>query len=143
MASGPAGFRQSHLEAELVAEIIRGADAGTPGALTRYHDIELAALLAHDIERARTFVLRELGPAAADTPAAGDLRDTVAAYLGCDRSLARAGEQLHVARNTVAYRVRRFEELTGRDTRHRRLELEAALRLVAVLGDRVLETSAD
>ena len=118
---------------------MRQSGSALQDRLTRYEDVELAVLLAHDPERARSFVRRELGPLAVDTAAAGDLRATVTAYLGAERSLVKAAEQLHVARNTVAYRVRRFEELTGRDLRHRRLELEAALRLVAVLGDALLQ----
>jgi DNA-binding PucR family transcriptional regulator len=56
-----------------------------------------------------------------------------------DRSLVRAAEQLHVARNTVAYRVKKFEKLAGRDLKDRRLELEAALRLAAVFRSAVLD----
>lgn len=137
IADGPAGFRQSHMEAARAAEAVRSRPIDTPTGLTRYHDIELAVLLAHDLERAQTFVARELGPAAANTAVAAELRETVAAYLRHDRSLIRAGEDLHVARNTVSYRVKKFQELTGRDVGQRRLELEAALRLVAVLEGQV------
>ena len=103
--------------------------------------MELAVLLAQDLDRAKTFVVRELGAAAAATTVATELRNTVAAYLRHDRSLVRAAAELHVARNTVAYRVKKFQELSGRDVAERRLELEAALRLVAVLnGQLTLET---
>ncbi|MEU6444847.1 helix-turn-helix domain-containing protein [Streptomyces sp. NPDC047046] len=137
-AEGVAGFRQSHLEAARVAELARAC--GHPRGLTgliHYPDVELAVLLAQDLDRARTFVRRELREAAAGTPAAAELRETVAAYLRHDRSLMRAAEELNVARNTVAYRVKKFTELTGRDVADHRLELEAALRLTGVLGDRV------
>ncbi|GAB3837099.1 PucR family transcriptional regulator [Dactylosporangium cerinum] len=135
VAKGLAGFRQSHLEAARAAALTRASRH--PAGFTRYHDVELAVLLAQDIDRAQTFVARELGDAAARTQTAGELRDTVAAYLAHDRSLMRAATELHVARNTVAYRVKKFEELTGRSVAERRLELEAALRLANVLGDRV------
>ena len=72
--------------------------------------MELVVLLAQDLDRAKSFVARELGPAAAASTAATELRDTVAAYLRHDRSLVRAAAELHVARNTVAYRVKRFHE---------------------------------
>lgn len=52
-------------------------------------------------------------------PASAELRDTVAA---------------HIARDTVAYRVKKFEEVDGRSVGERRLELEAALRFAAFLG---------
>lgn len=83
---------------------------------------------------------RELGPLAAKTKPAAELRETVAAYLACDRSLARAAEILHVARNTVAYRVKKVEQETGRDLRVRRLEFEYALRLADGLGGVVLDS---
>ncbi|MFL6111794.1 MAG: helix-turn-helix domain-containing protein [Catenulispora sp.] len=43
---------------------------------------------------------------------------------------------MHVARNTVAYRVKKFENLTGRDTREDRLRLETALIVAAFLDCR-------
>ena len=138
MARGVSGFRQSHLEADQTAELMRSSPAA--GAVTRYADVELVVLLSRDAELARNFVLRELGELAVDTPAAHELRETVAAYLACDRSLAKAAELLHVARNTVAYRVKKVEGLIGRDLRERKLELESALRLAQRLGSSVLET---
>ena len=138
MAHGVSGFRQSHLEADQTAELMRSSPAA--GAVTRYADVELVVLLSRDAELARNFVLRELGELAVDTPAAVELRDTVAAYLACDRSLAKAADLLHVARNTVAYRVKKVESLIGRDLRERKLELESALRLAQRLGSNVLDT---
>jgi PucR C-terminal helix-turn-helix domain len=38
----------------------------------------------------------------------------------------KAADLLHVARNTVAYRVKKVESLIGRNLRDRRLELESA-----------------
>ncbi len=138
MAHGVSGFRQSHLEADQTAELMRSST--TTGAVTKYADVELVVLLSRDAELARNFVLRELGELAVDTPAAHELRETVVAYLACDRSLAKAAELLHVARNTVAYRVKKVESLIGRDLRDRKLELESALRLAQRLGSRVLES---
>lgn len=62
----------------------------------------------------------------------------MAAYLDCGRSLARAGERLHVARNTVAYRVKKAERILGRELHEQRLELECALRLTECLTAQVL-----
>lgn len=137
MVPGVRGFRQSHLEADQTAELMRSSPAA--GAITRYADVELVVLLSRDAELARNFVLRELGELAVDTPAANELRETVAAYLACDRSLAKAADLLHVARNTVAYRVKKVESLIGRDLRERKLELESALRLAQRLGSSILE----
>ncbi|GAB3180243.1 PucR family transcriptional regulator [Micromonospora palomenae] len=137
LATGVDGFRQSHHEAAQAAELIRGG-APAPAWLTWYADVELAVLLSRDPALARAFVSRELGQLAQNTQAAAELRETVAAYLACDRSLARAADILHVARNTVAYRVKKVEQETGRDLRDRRLEYECALRLAQALGPAVL-----
>ena len=138
MAAGIDGFRQTHHEADRAAALVRSASTEHP-TLTWYADIELAVMLAQDVALARAFVARELGPLAAPTPGAAELRETVAAYLASERSLAKAAEILHVARNTVAYRVKKVESTTGRDLRQRRLELETALRLATTLGPVVLD----
>ncbi len=90
---------------------------------------------------AKTFVTRELGPLAQQSRAASDLRQTLAAYLDTERSLIRAAERLHVARNTVAYRVRKAEDLLHRDLHDRTTELQCALRLAAMLPDTLLSSS--
>jgi hypothetical protein len=135
---GLAGFRRSHLEAARAAELARVTARNAGASVTDYSTIELAALLAHDLELARRFVTHELGALAEDTATAAELRETLSAYLESERSLARAAEQLHVARNTVAYRVKKFENTTGRDLKHRTLELACALRLATTLGPHIL-----
>ncbi|MFG3104425.1 PucR family transcriptional regulator [Streptomyces sp. NPDC048182] len=57
------------------------------------------------------------------------LLETLAVFLNCDGSWARAAEALHVHVNTVHYRVRRIEHFTGRDLSRLadRLDLWAAL----------------
>ncbi|MDX6741676.1 PucR family transcriptional regulator [Actinocorallia sp. A-T 12471] len=140
LGTGVAGFRQSHREADQTAELVRSSATGTPrgSRATWYADVEIAVMLGQNLDLARAFVARELGPLAADTSAAAELRDTLDAYLSSERSLATAAEILHIARNTVAYRIKKIESRTGRDLRHRRLELESALRLARVLGPGVL-----
>ena len=141
-ARGIAGFRQSHGEALRAAILARSADPAMVGRIVRYQDVELVALLAADTEMARTFVARELGPLAEQSRAAADLRQTLAAYLDTERSLIRAAERLHVARNTVAYRVRKAEDLLHRDLHDRTTELQCALRLAAMLPDTLLPSTA-
>ena len=137
-AQGIAGFRQSHLEASRAERLTRAAPAVGAPRLVSYNSVELASLLSHDLEMAHLFVARELGPLAEDTLSAKELRDTLSVYLSSERSLVRAGELLHIARNTVAYRVKKIENLTGRDLRERTLELSCALRLAETLGSRLL-----
>jgi DNA-binding PucR family transcriptional regulator len=92
---------------------------------------------------AATFVARELGPLAQQSRAAADLRQTLSAYLDTERSLIRAAERLHVARNTVAYRVRKAEDLLHRNLHDRTTELQCALRLAAMLPDTLLPSTAE
>jgi DNA-binding PucR family transcriptional regulator len=59
------------------------------------------------------------------------LAETLQAYAGCDLNVARTAEHLDVHPNTVHYRLRRVQELTGRDPRRFAdlVELTTALRL--------------
>lgn len=142
-ARGIAGFRQSHGEAVRAAALACRTDTGIGGRIVRYRDVELVALLAADTEMAATFVARELGPLAQQSRAAADLRQTLEAYLDTERSLIRAAERLHVARNTVAYRVRKAEDLLHRNLHDRPTELQCALRLAAMLPDTLLPSAAE
>ncbi len=70
---------------------------------------------------------RLLGPLTAhDRVNSVSLLETLAVFLELDGSWSRAARALHVHVNTVHYRVRRIEELTGRDLA--RLEDRADLR---------------
>ena len=137
-AAGLAGFRQAHAEAERAAVLADSAAPAASGRILRYRDVELVALLAADMTMARAFVTRELGPLAQRSRAATELRQTLAAYLDTERSLIRAAEHLHIARNTVAYRVRKAENLLHRDLHERTTELQCALRLAAFLPAQLL-----
>jgi hypothetical protein len=68
-----------------------------------------------------------------DRRAGGTLATTLRAYADCDLNVARTAEQLDVHANTVHYRLRRIQELSGRDPRHfgELVELLTALRLLA------------
>jgi DNA-binding PucR family transcriptional regulator len=136
-ARGLEGFRRTHREAEQLADLARTASGGA-GAVLHFADFELAVLLAQNADLAANFIRSHLGPAADDNPTAADLRETVLAYLSHERSLNRAAEALHVARNTVAYRVKKFENLIGRDLKEDRLNIEAALTLADFFGHSVI-----
>jgi len=102
---GVAGFRWTHLAA-------READR-LPGAeIVEYADVAVPALLTANGEHAAHFALAVLGPAlCAGDRRARTLRETLAAYLAHGRSPTSAGERLHVAAGTVAYRVKQAETL--------------------------------
>ncbi|MEH3033108.1 MAG: helix-turn-helix domain-containing protein [Aeromicrobium erythreum] len=133
---GREGFRAGHLQA---LEAVRVAELAVQGArLFRYADLELVCMATRDLSSARDLVRRELGDLAAQDDGTVELRETLATYLAVERSLNRSAEALHVARSTVAYRVRRAEELRGAPIEVRRPQLQVALMLVEVLGPRAL-----
>jgi DNA-binding PucR family transcriptional regulator len=131
--AGIEGFRASHIEAAEAHRL-----ALLPGRaereMTYYRDVELPALLTADLERARSFVARELGELASEDPSVRRLRETLRLYLHTWGSHMRTAQLLHVHQNTVAYRIRRAEELLGRPAAERRHELETALLLADLLG---------
>jgi purine catabolism regulator len=106
---GVAGLPGALARAERAWRI--GDALDSPGRLHRYADVETYdALVGHlrgpELQRVRGRTLDPL-------PAL--LRETLTAYLRCSGSVAGAADALHVHRNTVRYRLRRVEQLTGLD----------------------------
>ena len=126
---GMEGFRRSHREALLARRVAEVLGYGNGGCV-RFADIGLDVLLTQDLDEARRFVKRELGPLAEDLEGSRRLVVTLLAFLEEGASFARAARRLGVHENTIAYRVHRAEELLGHRIAHRRLELHVALRLL-------------
>ena len=140
-SEGAEGVRRTHEDAMQARRVAR--DGGRPpGTLTAYRDVAVASLLGGDLARAHRFVATALGPLAAPGEPMARLRDTLAAFLEGGSSHVAAARCLHVHQNTVAYRVRRAEELLDVPIAEHRLELELALALAATLGDAVLSPAA-
>jgi DNA-binding PucR family transcriptional regulator len=79
----------------------------------------------------RSFRDRVLGPLRDyDAEHRSDLVHTLEVFLECSGSWSRCAVRLHVHVNTLRYRIRRIEELTGRDlgTFEDRVDLFLALR---------------
>ncbi|MFJ9776224.1 PucR family transcriptional regulator [Kitasatospora sp. NPDC101157] len=104
-AAGPVG---SAAELDSLDGLLRGIP---PEVTAAFHARLLAPLTAHDAENGVS------------------LLDTLAVFLDHDGSWARTAESLHIHVNTVHYRIRRIEELTGRNLARLRdrLDLRAAL----------------
>ncbi|WP_411074929.1 PucR family transcriptional regulator [Streptomyces sp. cmx-4-7] len=136
--AGIAGFRRSHQEAQYAARIMRLNPRAAP--VLDYPEVAVASLLSTDLPAVRRFVRDELGALAVDSPHMEQLRDTLRHYLRSERSLATSAARLHVARNTVTYRVKRAQELIGHDVGTRLLDVLAALEAAHVLGTAVLES---
>ena len=140
--AGIVGFRSSHAEA-LQAARVRSLAPGASPSVLGYRRVELVSLLASDLPRARAFVAAQLGPLSSTAEPAERIRDTVLAFLAAGGSASRVAKDLHVHPNTVAYRVRRGEELLGRKVTDDSVELASALTLAAVLGASVLSDAAN
>jgi hypothetical protein len=126
------GFRATHDEAVTAARLALLAPAAPGRSKTVFfEDVRLAALLTSDPERAASFVRAELGALGGAREAV--LRETVRVYLECNCSPASAAAQLHVAKNTVVYRVQRAEELLGRSVKKQQGILWTALHLADMI----------
>ncbi len=127
-AFGLEGFRRSHREA---CEAVRvAALAGGPaGTLTRFDDIELAALCSKDAASCHAFVAEKLGQMAADNSEARRLRETLGAFFALNSNYRATAVRLGVHHNTVRYRLERASVLLGHAPEDDRLSLELALHL--------------
>ncbi|MEV5958844.1 helix-turn-helix domain-containing protein [Streptomyces sp. NPDC051987] len=127
---GLEGFRRSHLRAREAEHVAR---TDSRPHLCDYDDVAVVSLVTANREHARWFVEDTLGDLGEDSAKAAELRETLRLYLAFGRSRIAAAERLHIAPTTVAYRVRRAEELLGRalgdDELGLRLALEISSRL--------------
>lgn len=110
--SGIDGFRESHLQARAVQQLVR-LRADLPPSTTAHEDLELELLLLADLGAARQFVDRHLGPLSMNDPRMSQLRTTLRNYLNMDHSLVRVAATEHISRNTVTYRVQQAFKLCG------------------------------
>jgi DNA-binding PucR family transcriptional regulator len=126
------GFRRSHEEA-MLARRVGMLSRRQPGALVRYSDAALNALLTADLDAARRFARRELGDLAADDDASRRLAATLKVFFEEGASFVKAARRLGVHENTIAYRVRRAGELLGHGVDARQLEVRVALQVAEIL----------
>lgn len=139
---GPDGFRRSHEDARHAQRVAHLNPDGT-GPVVDHTDVELAALLSADLPALRRFVADELGDLAADDRHTRHLRETLRLYLCNERGLTACAAELHVARNTVTYRVKRAQSLLGHDLTSRLTPLMTALEAARILGPAVLRTDGE
>jgi hypothetical protein len=123
---GRQGFRRSHheaREADRAARLSRHPRAG----VTAFREIQLAAVMCTDPERARPFAADRLGALGGRDETCARLRETLLVYLsqGCSRT--RTASALHVHHKTVSYRLSQAEQLLGHPVDQDLLELGAAL----------------
>ncbi|WP_436786689.1 PucR family transcriptional regulator [Yinghuangia sp. YIM S10712] len=86
------------------------------GEVARLDERLPAAMVASQADLSNALASRTFGPVLALDPGDRDvLLGTLAAWFDAGGSAARAGARLFCHRNTVLNRLRRFEQLTGRD----------------------------
>ncbi|GDY33071.1 PucR family transcriptional regulator [Gandjariella thermophila] len=134
-----AGFRRTHRQALRVQAL--GLAAGPEcDPVMCFAEVGSVALMVSDIDSARAWVADTLGALATDDAHHARLRETLRVFLAEGSSYTAAAARLVMHKNSVQYRVRKAEELLGRDIAANRLDLEVALALCRWLGSAVLPT---
>lgn len=117
----PVGLSGSVGSAKRVADAYREAVWALQGAratgrkVVRYGEEAASPFLPRDLGESQTIVRHILGPILEyDAEHGAQLVASLRTYLSHNRSLKTTSEVLHVHKQTVIYRMRRVEELTGR-----------------------------
>ncbi|MEC3853897.1 PucR family transcriptional regulator [Paenarthrobacter ureafaciens] len=126
---GLAGLRGSYFDSLQAAAIGRLASDGT---FWSYEETGLLALLIADREAAGRFVRTELAGLLGQDPKTADIRETLRHYLLSGSSRVAAAQALHLATNTVAYRVKRAAQQLDRPAGERTMQTLMALELVHI-----------
>jgi PucR-like helix-turn-helix protein/diguanylate cyclase with GGDEF domain len=121
LATGPVGISARYESLDQTPAALRQARlayaTATPGTheLVRYEQVPVAVLLASAPDAAATVAQAVLGPVLALPAAECDiLLGTLRTWFTEHGATAVAAEKLHLHRNTVRYRLKRIEDLTGR-----------------------------
>jgi purine catabolism regulator len=131
-ATGVASLRRAFHEARCALEATAMANGRTPDVAS-HRDLGAFTLLLslHDDEALRTYADELLGPISDGEGEYGtELLRSLEAFIERNGQWERAARDLYCHRHTLRYRIRRIEELTGRDLGQAqdRIELWLALR---------------
>jgi len=126
-AAGVAGLRSTLLTAQSAHSL--GRLSPSAGPVVDFAVSGFVSLAVRDRELAGWFVESEIGALLDGGPGTDDLMLTLETLYAHGGSLMRTAETLYVHRNTVAYRLKRLEDLLGRDPLARPVETQAALML--------------
>ncbi|GIH26605.1 CdaR family transcriptional regulator [Acrocarpospora phusangensis] len=134
----PAHIARSYEEARRTNEAIRRL--GRRGAVVAFDNLGISRLLLQvpDPEALREFATDILGEVLKhEQEHHSKYVTTLKCYFQENNSLRRASERLHVHPNTITYRVRRVEEITGLDLENYRdrLAAQVALEILETLGE--------
>jgi purine catabolism regulator len=132
--SAPVGIlRRSFHEARCAVEAAALANGGAP-LVASYRDLGAFQLLLslQDDEALRLYCDSVLGPLEDTTGEYGDeLMRSLEAFIEQNGQWERAARELYCHRHTLRYRIRRVEQLTGRDLSNARDRIEFWLALRA------------
>src|SRR5215211_5975488 len=124
-------LRRGFHEARCALEATSLADGDSPEVVS-YRDLGAFTLLLalQDEDALRSYSDSLLAPIEADGQYGSELLRSLEAYIEQNGQWERAARELYCHRHTLRYRIRRVEELTGRDLgrAHDRIELWLALR---------------
>lgn len=104
----------------------------------RFGQVAAGRWLAEDADALRSLVGTVIGPVIAyDAEHGGSLLSSVRIWLENDKRTHDAAQLLNIHHNTLAYRIKRFEQLTGRSLHSTSdlAEVWLALTAVAHTGD--------
>jgi DNA-binding PucR family transcriptional regulator len=137
--AGLAGFRQTHLEALQAQRVAMIRDDPTH-PVTFFHEpgLNVAALLALDVDQTRWWVQETLGSLAVDDEQHARLRETLLLFFRHDSSYTATAEAMVMHKNSVKYRVTSAEKILDRPIGDDRQALELALTACHWLGQAVL-----
>lgn len=133
----PAEIARSYGEARRTIDAV--VRLGRQGQVVAFEDLGIHRLLLQvpDLAELRSFATEILGKLGEQERRRGaELLATLACYFRENNSPQRTARSLHVHPNTVAYRIRRIQEITGLqlDTYRDRLMAQVALEILDVLG---------
>jgi DNA-binding PucR family transcriptional regulator len=118
-----------------------GERMGEPGNVTLFAELGIHRLLLQfpDVAELRSFAHEVIGQLIEEQDTTGmEYIETLSVYFAENSSPSRAAQRLHVHPNTVSYRIRRIEEITGLslDVHQDRLMAEVAVQILDGLGAR-------
>jgi sugar diacid utilization regulator len=133
----PADIARSYGQARRTIDAVQRL--GRQGQVVAFEDLGVHRLLLQvpDLAELRAFATEILGKLGAQEHQRGaELLTTLACYFRENSSPQRTARSLHVHPNTVAYRIRRIQEITGLqlDNYRDRLMAQVALEIIDALG---------
>lgn len=132
VATGLDGLEAAYAQARRAVQL--GRRVRGPGSVTLFDDLGVHRLIAlvPDQAELRDFAEDVLGPLAARTDEAADLRTTLQVLLDTNFNVAEAARAQFFHYNTMRYRVGKLERLLGPLSRDPHLRLDAAVALRAL-----------